>query len=102
MFVPRRLSQELFFIFADLEKVFDWVAREVMFFALRQKSVPEYFVCRTCVRHKCSVEEKLEFKRCEDVLEEVEKLSYQYDMISCYGRTSEKVCARIFSSWKMF
>ena len=44
MFVPRRLSQELFFIFADREKVFDWVAREVIFFALRQKSVPEYLV----------------------------------------------------------
>ena len=44
MFVPRRLNQELFFIFADLEKVFDWVAREVIFFALRQKSVPEYLV----------------------------------------------------------
>ena len=44
MFVPRRLSQELFFIFADLEEVFDWVAREVIFFALRQKSVPEYLV----------------------------------------------------------
>ena len=44
MFVPRRLNQELFFIFADLEKVFDWVAREVIFFALRQKSVPEFLV----------------------------------------------------------
>ena len=32
------------------------------------------FLCRTCLGHKCSVEERLEFKRCEDVLQEVEKL----------------------------
>ena len=32
------------------------------------------FLCRTCLGHKCSVEVRLEFKRCEDVLQEVEKL----------------------------
>ena len=34
----------------------------------------DVFVCRTCLGHDCSVEEKLEFKKGEDVLEEVEKL----------------------------
>ena len=33
----------------------------------------DVFICRTCLGHICSVEEKLEFKRGEDVLEEVEK-----------------------------
>ena len=33
-------------------------------------------VCRTCLGHNCSVEEKLELKRDEDVLEEMEKLLY--------------------------
>ena len=32
------------------------------------------FVCKTCLGHICSVVEKLEFKRGEDVLEELEKL----------------------------
>ena len=31
-------------------------------------------LCRTCLDHNCSVKEKLEFKRGEDVLEEVQKL----------------------------
>ena len=31
-------------------------------------------LCRTCLHHNCSVKEKLEFKRGEDVLEEVQKL----------------------------
>ena len=31
----------------------------------------DVFVCRTCLGHNCSVEEKLEFKRGEDVLGEV-------------------------------
>ena len=34
----------------------------------------DVFVCRTCLGHNCSVEEKLEFKKGEDVLEEVEVL----------------------------
>ena len=50
-FVLRRLSgklraksKNLFFIFVDLEKAFDWVPREVYCFALRRKDVPEYLV----------------------------------------------------------
>ena len=31
----------------------------------------DVFVCRTCLGHNYSVEERLEFKRGEDVLEEV-------------------------------
>ena len=60
------------------------------------------FVCRTCLGHNCSVEEKLEFKRGEDVLEEVEKFCNLGDMISCYGGASEVVSARIGSKWKKF
>ena len=48
-----------------------------------------------CLGHNCSVEEKLEFKRGEDVLEEVGKFCYLADMISCYGGASEAVSARI-------
>ena len=36
-------------------------------------SCREVFVCRTCLRLNCSVEEKFEFKRGKDVLEEVKK-----------------------------
>ena len=50
----------------------------------------------------CSVEEKLEFKRGENVLEEVEKFCYLGDMISCYDGASEAVSARIGSAWKKF
>ena len=53
-------------------------------------------VCGTCLVHNCSAEEKFEFKRGEDVLEEVEKFCYLID-ISCYGGTSETVSARIGS-----
>ena len=35
-------------------------------------SCRDVIVCRTCLGHNCSVEEKLEFKRGEGVLEEVE------------------------------
>ena len=56
------------------------------------------FVCTTCLGHNCSVEEKLEFKRGEVVLEEVGKFCYLGDMISCYGRTSEAVSAGIGSA----
>ena len=31
-------------MFVDLKKAFDWVPREVIHFALRQKGVPEYLV----------------------------------------------------------
>ena len=44
----------------------------------------------------------IEFKRGEDVLEEVEKFSYLSDMIRCYGGASESVSARIGSTWKNF
>ena len=44
------------------------------------------FVCRTCLGHNCSVEEKLEFKRGEDVLEEVEKFCYLVNIIVCFNR----------------
>ena len=57
---------------------------------------------RTCLAHNCSVEEKLEFKRGEDVLEKVEKFCYLCDMVICYGGTSEAVSARIGNVWKKF
>ena len=37
------------------------------------------FFHRTCLGHNCKVEEKLEFKRGEDVLEEFEKFCYLGD-----------------------
>ena len=43
----------------------------------------DVFVYRTCLSHNCSVEEKLEFKRGKNVLEEVEKFCYKGDMVSC-------------------
>ena len=66
------------------------------------RSCWDVFVCRTCLGHDCSVEEKLEFKRGEDVLDEVAKCCYLGDMISCYGGASEPVSARIGSAWKKF
>ena len=51
VFVLRRFSEkfraknkQLFFMFVDLKKTFDWVPREVIPFDLRQKGVPEYLV----------------------------------------------------------
>ena len=60
------------------------------------------FVCGTCLRHNCSVVEKLEFKTGEDILDEVEKFCYLGDMISCFGGASEAVSARIGGAWKKF
>ena len=60
------------------------------------------FVCRTCLGHNCLVGEKLEFKKGEDVLEEVGKFCYLGDMFSRYGGASEAVSARIGSVWKKF
>ena len=60
------------------------------------------FVCRTCLDHNCSVQEKLEFERGEDVLEKMEKLCYLVDIIICYGKASEAASARIGSVWKKF
>ena len=65
-------------------------------------SCSDVFVDRTCLGHNCSVEEKLEFKRDEDVLEEVENFCYLGDTISCYGGASEAVSTRIGSAWKKF
>ena len=62
----------------------------------------DVFDCRKCLGHNCSIEEKLEFKRGEDVIEEVEKFCYLGDMICCYGRASEAVSARIGKAWKKF
>ena len=62
----------------------------------------DFFLCRTCLGHNYSVEEKLEFKRGEDVLEEVEMFCYLGDMIICYGAASEAVSVRIGSAWKKF
>ena len=53
------------------------------------------------LEHSCSVEEKFEFKRGEDVLEAVERSCYLGD-ISCYGGASEEVSARMGSVWKKF
>ena len=59
-------------------------------------------MCRTCLGHNCSVEEKLEFKRGEDVLEEVEKFCYLGDVISYYVGASEAKSVRMGSAWKKF
>ena len=65
-------------------------------------SCRDFFVCRTCLGDNCSVEENLEFKMTEDVLEEVEKFCYLDNMICCYGGASEVVSARIGTAWKKF
>ena len=68
---------------------------------LRQVSLlscRDVFVCRTCLGHNCLVEEKLEFKRGEDVLEELEKFCHLCDMISCYGGASKAVSTKIGSA----
>ena len=62
----------------------------------------DVFLCRLCLGHNCPVEEKLEFKRGEDVLEEMQKFCHLGDMISCYGGASEAVSARIGSARKKF
>ena len=61
-------------------------------------SCQDVFVCRTCLGHNCT-EEKLEFERSEDVLQEVEKFCYLGDMISCYGGASEVVNGRSSGSY---
>ena len=65
-------------------------------------SCRDVFVCRKCLGHNCSGEEKLEFKRDEDILERKEKFCYLVDMISCYSGASEAVSARTGSAWKKF
>ena len=61
----------------------------------------DVFVCRTCLGHNCSAEEKLEFKRDVDVLE-VEKFCYLGGMISCHGGAFGAVSATTGSAWKKF
>ena len=65
-------------------------------------SCRDAFVCRTCLGQNCPVRGELEFKKGEDVLEEVEKFRYMGDMISYYCGASEAVSARIGSAWKNF
>ena len=60
----------------------------------------DVFVCRTCLGHNRSGEEKLEFKRGENVL--VEKFCYLGDLISSYDAASEAVSARIGNAQKKF
>ena len=60
------------------------------------------FVWKTCLVLNCSAEDKLGFKKDEDVLEEVETFCYLGDMINCYNVASEAVSARIGSAWKKF
>ena len=50
--------------------------------------------------HICTGEEKLEFKRGEDSLGEVEKFCYLGAMISCYVGASEAVSAKSDSIWE--
>ena len=64
-------------------------------------SCQDVFVCRICLGHNCLLEEKLEFKRGEDVLKE-EKFCYLGNMTSCYGGASEALSARIGSVRKKF
>ena len=68
-------------------------------------SCQDLFVCRTCLGHKCSVEEKfksLKFKKGENVSEEVEKFCCLGDKISCYRGASEAVSSTIGGAWKKF
>ena len=57
----------------------------------------DVFVYRARLGCNCSVEEKLEFERGEDVLEEKEKFSYLNDIFSCHGGASKAVCEIIGS-----
>ena len=65
---------------------------------VRLPSCCDVFVYRTCLGHNYLVKGKLEFKRGEVVLEEVETFCFLDDMISCYGGASEAVSARIGSA----
>ena len=77
--------------FLQCIKIQRWVLR-LCSHVPRQVSLQSYwdfFVCRRCLGYSCSIEKVLEFKRSEDVLEEVEKF--------CYA-----VSTRIGSPWKKF
>ena len=89
--------------FIQCTKCQSWVHRRSdVLRQLNLLSFRDVFVCRTCLGHNCSVEEKLEFKRGEDVLEEVETFCYLDDMVSCYAGASETVSARVGSAWEKF
>ena len=45
-------------------------------------SCQDVFVCRTCFGHNCSLEERLQFRRREDILEEAETFRYLGDVSS--------------------
>ena len=65
-------------------------------------SCRDVFLYKTCLGRNCSVAQKLEFIRGQDVSEEVEKFCYLGDMISCCGGASEAVNAIISSAWMKF
>ena len=67
------------------------------------RNVFDYRTCLgNCSVNNCSVEEKLQVKRGEDIFEEVERFCFLGDMIS-YGGASEAVsAARIGSVWRKF
>ena len=52
----RSKNKKLFFIFVDLDKAFDRVPREVIYFALRLKGVPEYLVTGVMSLYKAGLE----------------------------------------------
>ena len=55
-----------------------------------------------CISHICSLKEKLEFKKGDNVLQEVEKFCYLGDLTSCYGGASKAVRTRTCSEWEKF
>ena len=75
-----------------------WGGFVFLFSAKAGDSIMLGYHCRTRLGHNCAVEEKLEFKGSEDVLEEMEKFFYLVDMISCYGGAFVIVSARICSA----
>ena len=74
-------------------------------FRSRFIDVVQMYLDRSVYRHvkshsqKCSVKGMEEFKRGEDVFEEVEKFFYHDDMFHSYGGASEVIVARIVSVW---
>ena len=90
--------------FIQCTKCHRWVLRHCSDVSrqVRLLSCRDVFVCRRCLGHNCLVEEKLDFKRAEDVLKEVGKFCYLGNMINWYGGTSEASSVRIGSAWKKF
>ena len=48
-----RINQNLYFAFIDLEKAFDRVPRQILWWALWKVGVPEWIVCDTGNVSKC-------------------------------------------------